>query len=100
MSELVQKPDLHEAMILVLQETKLEPGVPELPTTQLAAVIRGHKLYVMGKGGSAAASQMGSRARRFPALFKRVLVQGKSHISQKELPRLSQLVAKVMASTS
>lgn len=97
MSKLGKKLDLHEAMILVLLETKLLTGEPELSTTHLAAVIRARKLYLQQAGGFVGASQIGARARRYPALFRRELVQGKLRISLTELPRRSQLVAKVVA---
>jgi hypothetical protein len=96
-TRLAKKLDLHEAMILVLLETKLLTGVPELTTTNLAAVIRARELYVQKDGGPVGASQVGSRARRYPALFRLELVQGMLRVRLAELPRRSQLVAKVVA---
>ena len=100
MSELIRNLELHEAMVLLLLERKLETKQAKYTTTELAQVIRSRKLYLQEKGGFATASQVGARARQYPALFRRAVVGGKQHIWLKELPRRSQLVAKVVATDS
>lgn len=100
MIELIRNLELHEAMVLVLLERKLETKQACSTTTELANVIRSRRLFLQEEGGFASASQVGARARQYPALFRRAVVGGKQHIWLKELPRRSQLVAKVVATDS
>ena len=97
MTELVRNLELHEAMVLVLLERKFETKQACRTTTELAKEICSRKLYLQKEGGFASASQVGARARQYPALFRRAVVGGKQHIWLKELPRRSQLVARVVA---
>ena len=97
MIEVVRNLELHEAMVLLLLEEKFETGLPAMTTTALASVIRVRELYLQKAGGFASASQVGARARQYPALFKKLVVRGVPRICLKELPRRSQLVAKVVA---
>ncbi len=92
--------ELHEAMVLLLLEKKHASGAGVLDTSTIAKAIKSRDLYRQDLGGYADASQIGARARQYPALFKRQLVEGNSHVRLLRLPRRSQLVAKVVASKS
>ena len=80
--------DLHEAMVLVLLEKKLETARPEATTTDLARVIQERKLYYQEDGvGFADASQVGARARKYPVLFSASEREGLKIIVLNDLPR-------------
>jgi hypothetical protein len=74
-------------MVLVLLEHKFETGQTGMQTTDIAKAIRARKLYLQRGGALPAASQVGSRARQYPALFEVVLAAGKRQVILRDLPR-------------
>lgn len=89
--------ELHEAMVLLLLERKHATGQGVMTAGALAKAISTRELYRQARGVFARASQIGARARQYPALFISQHVDGMSHIWLRPLPRRSQHVAKVVA---
>ena len=85
-------------MVLVLLERKLKTKQPERATSALADEIRERRLYYQIEGGFADASQVGARAKQYPALFSTGERNGRKTIVLNELPR--QVVANVVATDS
>ncbi len=78
---------LQEAMALVLLERKHAGGSGELDTTALADAISQRKLFTRGDGEYAKATQVGARAKKYPALFDCVVRDGRRIVKLRRLPR-------------
>jgi len=82
--------DLHEAMVLVMLAKKAKTGKYAWSTSELADVIGAAELFLRRDGTPAKASQVGSRAKRYPALFSEVGRGREKRLILNRLPRMCQ----------
>ncbi len=85
MSKATHNLDLHEAMVLLLLEQKADIGLAAMTSRTLSIAIRVRKLYRKRDGGFPSASQVSARARQYPSLFDRAVVEGKLRVRLRDL---------------